>query len=306
MQACKTSRRHARPLELQSSVSKGILFYKPFETALRASSGQTEIKKLLFLLVPLLTGCQSPVKNPELLAFTDISSSTAGEQLSVSDIRFSALRDTALSLGARAGLHYRAEQINTIVNRYQRPLDRIFPFHALVLENNVLPPVLIEGRNTLEQSTPGLLRIADRAYSIAQQAHFITTAPSWRDYLSMNFDKPELPDRTLLPRDAVESKIWDRYVQQGWFAGFEQAHTIFSENIGRLKRDTEGMIRYRVLLAQNMVSPPFVTKNEMGVTGGGNEMAVNDRILQITAMPKLQTDSAYWGTELTARKDGNR
>ena len=78
----------------------------------------------------------------------------------------------------------------------------------------------------------------------------------------------------------------------------QQAELIYKENLGRLKRDYEGMIRYRTLLAQNMVSPPFVGQLDMGVTGGGSDLTVNDRILRITALPALQADSRNWKTEI--------
>ena len=54
------------------------------------------------------------------------------------------------------------------------------------------------------------------------------------------------------------------------------------------------MIRYRKLLAQNMVSPPLVAEKEMGVTGGGDQISVNDRVLTIKALPSLKADSEQW------------
>jgi len=93
--------------------------------------------------------------------------------------------------------------------------------------------------------------------------------------------------------------IWKKYVDEGWKCGIQQADTIFRENVGRLKRDYEGMVRYRTLLAQYMVSPPFVAQLDMGVTGGGSDLTVNDRVLRITAFPALQSDSHIWKTEIT-------
>lgn len=250
-----------------------------------------------------LFGCATSKEvNPELVALTELSAGPGTEQLSLTPMRYNALRDTALSVGARAGLAYRAAAINQILSRYERSLERVFNFNSLMLDHSVLPPVLIEGRNTLEQNSPDVLRLADRSYTIYSQARFVTAPPTWRDYLWLQYSKPDLPDRSLLPRDAPESKIWDRYVQQGWRAGADQANTIFAENIGRLKRDLEGMVRYRILLAQHMVSPPFVAKMDLGVTGGGDAMAVNDRMLQITALPQLQSNSATWDSKVSKNK----
>lgn len=220
--------------------------------------------------------------------------------VSITGVRHLGLRDTALSLGARGGLAWRAVQINRIIRRHERKLDLIYNFNALLLDDNVLPPVLIEGRHTLEQSSDDIIRIADRAYVIHAQARFVTMAPTWREYLLLNFTEPEMPDYSMLPKNDVERGVWDRYVNQGWQAGITQADVIFAENLGRLKRDYEGMIRYRSLLAQNMVSRPFVAKMFLGVTGGDSQMAVNDRILRITTLPQFNTASNQWEAQVTA------
>jgi len=80
----------------------------------------------------------------------------------------------------------------------------------------------------------------------------------------------------------------------GWQKGIEQAYSIFRQNLARLKRDYNGMILYRKLLQEKMVSPPFVSRTELGVTGDGNDMHVNYQVLRITALPRLQTDSRHW------------
>ncbi len=223
----------------------------------------------------------------------------SSRQQQISNLRYSAMRNTAMSLGARGALSFRAAQINEFLNKNSALLDRIFNFNAMLLENNILSPVLIEGRNTLIQDSENTLRFADRTYTIAAQARFVTVAPSWRDYLQMNYLPPETPDKSLLPKNSAESQIWQHYVEAGWQAGLKQAETIYQENLGKLKRDIEGMIRYKTLLTQNMVSAPYVAKLELGITGGGNDLTVNDRVLRITALPYLKSDSKHWKTEIS-------
>lgn len=209
-------------------------------------------------------------------------------------LRYTAIRDTALSLGARGGLAHRARQINVELKQDERYLERIFNFNAMLLDDNVLPPILIEGRDTLDQASTDTIRLSDRQYVILEQARFVTTTPHWREYLWMDFQRPELPDSSLLPKDENEQRVWDRYVSEGWHSGILQANSIFQENLGRIKRDYEGMVRYRTLLAQGIVSAPFVARVEMGVTGNCDELALNDRILRITALPCFETDSRKW------------
>lgn len=262
------------------------------------------MKNLFYLCVGcissiLLVGCTAPSPSGQAIREYQAAGNVDQSAFSITGIRHQSLRDAGLSVGARGGLSWRSQQINQIISRYDKTLDRIFNFHGLVLEHNILPPVLVEGHYTFEQSSPEVIRLADRAYSIIHQARFISMPPTWRDYLYLKYTKPEMPDRSMLPRDDTERKVWDKYVAEGWQAGIDQADSIFSENLGRLKRDYEGMVRYRSLLAQNMVSPPYVAEMNLGITGNDGEMSVNDRIYKITALPsfRYQNKGDDWETQ---------
>lgn len=216
----------------------------------------------------------------------------------INSLRVQALRDTALSLGARGGLAYRTKNIQTVLSNHEKNLDRIFNFYPLLVEDSVLPPVLIEARYALNLTGPDIIRIADRNYKIIHQAKFVTAPPNWREYIFKSFESPELPDKSLLPKNAMEQKIWEKYIDQGWHEGVKQADAILKENLNVLTRDINGMILYRKLLAQQMITPPFVSSIELGITGDRNNLTVNDRILKITAFPSLQTDGSQWKTEI--------
>lgn len=226
------------------------------------------------------------------------ASGNSNGEAAIGALRAQALRETALSLGARGGLAERALQINNTLLNYEPLLDRVFQFNGMLLDDNILPPVLIEARNTLNLSGSDAIRVADRNYKIVNQAKFITAAPTWREYLIMSYDLPQLPDRSLLPRNKPERIIWENDLEEGWKAGLQQAELIFIENINRLVRDYKGMILYRNLLSQRIVSEPLVATMDMGITGNGHDMTVNDRLLRITAFPQLQADSSAWKTEL--------
>lgn len=258
---------------------------------------------LLVGTITVTVSCTTPTANEASSQATlnkyHAASFPTGAAASIGGIRHLSLRDAALSLGARAGLAWRAQQINGIVSRHERQLDLIYNFNSMLLDKNVLPPVLIEGRQTLDQSADDIIRVADRAFSIQSQARFVTMAPTWRDYLKLHYPEPEIPDTSLLPRNDIEKTVWDRYLDEGWQAGVTQADVIFAESLGRLKRDYEGMIRYRTLLAQNMVSLPFVAQVNLGVTGGDSQMAINDRILRITSLPQFIIASNEWNSVIT-------
>jgi defect-in-organelle-trafficking protein DotC len=209
-------------------------------------------------------------------------------------IREMALKELALTLGAQSGLAWRADIIDRALARQARYLDTIYDFNFLVLEHNILPPVLLEGRNTFNLADTQTIRISDRTYKVAKQARFITTPPNWRQYLWMDYRRPDYPPSGLLPRTRKEKEIWRYYVEKGWQQGAEQAGTILEESLARIKEDFGGMILYRKLLAMNMVSPPFVSHTDLGVTGDSSEIHIDDRVLRITALPGLNVNSNEW------------
>lgn len=136
-------------------------------------------------------------------------------KLSVSALRSQSLRDSALSLGARGALASRAKQVNCVLLKHEHLLYRVFNFNAMLLDKNVLPPVLTEGRNSLNLAGTDAIRISDRLYQIIAQAKFVTAAPIWRDYLWMSYTDPETPDKSLLPRTRAERALWKIFIKIG-------------------------------------------------------------------------------------------
>lgn len=244
-----------------------------------------------------LAGCCTQQCGTSTLAqIQELSSNCtgAGSVSSINNIRQQALQETAMSIGAQSGLAYRAKQINAMTQQNSASLDRIFNFNLMMLPHNVLPPVLEQGNSSLNLDDDQTIRISDRTYQIVSQARFVTTPPNWRDYLWLTYTVPEVPYGTLLPQNCNERKIWRTYAAIGWQQGIDQANEIYATNLARLKRDFTGMILYRVLLIQGMVSPPYVARTELGVTGSCSDMRINDQVLRITALPCLQTNSKLW------------
>lgn len=260
------------------------------------------IPSLTLLCFTLLVACSSS-KNQlpgdtgslkGLQAMANVQSKKAIKRRHISKIKEMALRENALSVGAQSGLAWQARMIDDQLTKQARRLDAVYDFNSLILEHNILPPVLLEGRNTLNLADTQTIRISDRTYKVAKQARFVTTPPTWRQYLWMDYKKPEYPNIALLPKTRKERQVWSYYVEKGWRNGIEQATTILEESIARLKEDYTGMILYRKLLAMNMVSPPFVSHTDLGVTGDASEIHIDDRVLRITALPALNINSKEW------------
>lgn len=251
------------------------------------------------LAISLLTGC-STLKTPNQKY--SVKAIKVQEAPKISAIRLEALKQTARSTAAQGALAWRSEQLNAMLTTQKRNLDHIFNFNYLILNKNVMPPILVEANNTLNLADDFTIRVSDKEYQIIQPPRFITTPPNWRNYIWMAYKKPEDPNYTLLPQNPVERKIWDDSVKTGWREGIEQADQIFTANLARLRRDYNGMVLYRKLLAQNMVSPPYVSQADLGITGDANKININDRILRITAIPQFKTETKNWRPALPIKK----
>lgn len=256
-----------------------------------------------YILCLLLAACSTTQPRPpgDTASLSGLQAMSLGvlptnprTQPTMGKIREMALRETALTLSAQAALAWRARIIDDELTQQARHLDSIYDFSALILEHNVLPPVLLEGRNTLNLADAQTIRVSDRTYKVFKQAHFVTTPPTWRQYLWMDFVPPEYPNVTLLPKTREERQVWCFYIMEGWKRGIEQANNIMEDNIARIKEDFGGMIRYRKLLALNMVSAPYVSHTDLGITGDGSEIHIDDQVLRITALPELNVNSSEW------------
>lgn len=250
----------------------------------------------------LMMACSSPPPRDQVTAivgYINANDLPRANSSKISNIRLQALREGATTLGARGALAWRAEHINTALQQEIPYLDHIFDFNQLLLNQNVLPPVIVESQGNLTLDNNDALRTANKTYQIVAKARFVTAPPTWRTYLWMYYKKPGLPEKSLLPTNSAEADVWDEYLKQGWKEGLKQANDIFSANLSRLKRDYLGMVRYRKMVAAGIISAPTISKAELGITGDENQMRINDAITRITSHSVLELNSSKWKPILT-------
>ena len=230
------------------------------------------------------------------LRLEDIKSGRSLPEDAINPIRAEALKEAALTYGARAGLYARAREINQLLDAEAALLDKNFPFAPLILAHNVLPPVIQSGHDTVRKHHDAQLQFADAVYEIVRPAKLAVAPPDWRTYLYVRARRPDPPDETLLPNRAKAAEVayWERSVEEGWNRGAQQADQTFRVQLNRLERDLTGMALYRQLLAKGMVTPPRLTEQQRGVTTERNRMRVNDRVLEISENTHFQTDNQRW------------
>ena len=216
------------------------------------------------------------------------------------DIRGDAIKEAALSYGARGGLSWRTWHIRRELEQSARYMDKVYNFRQLLIPAPsgllIEPPVISEAMDAVLIDNKGMdAALADRVLNINKNARIVTAPRTWRFYLEREWgDAVAPPPDILRPSTDQERATWTRYVTQGWNKGVDQADEIFQADLNKLSADFKGMVRYRELLAQGMVSPPYTSQVYRGVTGDGNTMRVGDRALEITDLPQLQTGSEKW------------
>ncbi len=215
------------------------------------------------------------------------------------NIRRDAVVEAAVSYGARAGLAWRTYEIRQEIEQRARYLDKVFDFSSLLIPAPsgllIEPPIVSEGINAMIIETDGQeAAVSDRIYNIVNNARIVSAPRNWRTYLEREYGNVDPPPDILRPENAEERAIWIEQVNKGWEEGVRQADEIFEEDLNLLNADFQGMIRYRLLLSQGMISAPFSLLTDRGVTGGGDEMRIGDRAVQITGRPQLMTGFDEW------------
>ena len=235
---------------------------------------------------------------PSNLSKDQILSSQVGSwsKVQVDDGRAELIQVAAVSLGSQAGMAARAREIETALLSRATQYDRAFNFSAIMLEPGFLPPVITQGIDAYNQPNDNEARAADCIFKIERPARIVPVAPTWRTYLLGNSTPAVRPDSSVLPKTAEEKRLWDEWASSGWNQGARQADENFEANLARLRQDMQGMVRFKILYEQGLVSKPKLSRSFLGVTGGGDEMAVNDRIIRITQKSALDANTKNWST----------
>lgn len=218
-------------------------------------------------------------------------------------IRHDALREAALSYGARGGLAHRTFEIQRRLAEQEATLSKTFDFKRLLINAPsgllIEPPIVSDAQRAVIVTGGGQkAAVADRIIRINRIARIVTASRDWRLYLERDWGKVEPPPGLLVPKTKEERADWRKWVKEGWDAGVIQADDTFEADLDRMTSDFVGMVHYRELLAQGMISPPFAIHEDRGITGGGAEMRIGDRGVTITGQSTLIPRSEQWQSTL--------
>lgn len=233
----------------------------------------------------------APPTLSELLKQTPASPDGAG----MPTIRFNAIRETAITFGAQAGLARRTFDNLKRLERQAQELDVIYNFQSLMVEGNVVPPVMTETTDVYDQSSEDMLRVIGKVFRIEQQARFTYAPPTWRAYLMMGYTFDSNVVAAVAPQTDAERQLWKQGAEEGFALGSAQADTILKDNFARLQRDFLGMVKYHQMLEAGMVTKPYVASTQRGVVRAEDgSMHVGEVFLRITASPDFVSEPGKW------------
>ena len=212
--------------------------------------------------------------------------------------RQAAMRDAAISFGMQSGLVRRGYELGGMLKRYRRELDRVFRFDRLVIARDgflVAPPVVVETTDAFRRSGEGdRAATARRVLRIERPAEVLGSAPGWQGYFDRTWEPAKPPSEVLFPRTEEERRLWREWVRRGWEEGVRLAEETFAADLDRLDRDFRGIVTWRILEAQEIVTAPELEVVERPVVGGGRHMRVDERELVIRAPARLNPVTEDW------------
>ena len=208
--------------------------------------------------------------------------SKKGEDGVRASMRAPTIKETGLAFGAQAGLHWRYEQINKLIDtKYRGRLDQV-SFRPFILEGRILMPSILVVKNDENYLSDTKLVESNISFKVDEEARIVSVPPTYRNYLVRNFDPPRPVNPILKPTTEIEEKLWRSALKEGFEKGVEMADDIFNDGLLKMEQDLRGRVNYRKMMQLGMVSPAALRVTERGVTFNDRTMNVGETIFEIT------------------------
>lgn len=209
-------------------------------------------------------------------------------------LRYKAIRQEALRLGAQTGLAYRYTMIMEYMQKKEPQLNVAFNFSGFVKDGRLLIPAIQETKNNFAMDyEKGEAVITRLKYTVDEEARIVSVVPTWRDYLWQQYAYPEKPHPSLRPRTKEEVLAWKESLDAGWLAGVSQADSIYDDRIASLTKAVEGRHLYTLLESKKAFTPAALKVVENKITFNGRTMNVGEVIYSIEA-PANYTQASEW------------
>lgn len=211
-------------------------------------------------------------------------------------LRSRTLKETARTLALQKAVKWRYEKIQDFLLERESDLDDIFDFSPLLMKDGkVLPPVISEAGPAYRVESDTQASSSSKAYRIIKPARMVSKTPDWQDYLLKSYSSFGKEDVQVgvLPKNKKERAEWRKAAMEGWKMGVRQAERLYRTNLNKLKRDYRGIIKFKTLAEQGMVSLPVVAEGEHGIEVQGEELSMDRKVFRIT-QPGAFQEEEHW------------
>ena len=214
----------------------------------------------------------------------------------VKNVRKDALKQTAYTLGLQKAVKWRYGKIRALLADQAGRLNQIFEFKPLLMhDGRVLPPAITEATGGYRVESKKQASSVDVVYQIIRPARMVSNPPSWRDYLWQTY--PSFSEKDVqagvLPETDEERQMWKEAAVKGWEVGIQQAERLYRNNLNRLKRDYRGIVKFKTLAEQDIVSLPVLAEGRPGIEVQGKKLSIDRRIFRITQESTFQEESEW-------------
>ena len=219
---------------------------------------------------------------PEIERLMSLKSETSLAAKAGPNVRQAALDLQAISSGSSAGLKWRYDQImDTLLEPNAKYLDRIFNFSRFMADGKIYLPAVRVAQDDIsfgdEKQT--LVRVS---YTVSEKAILRSSAPTFRDYLYLDFTDSDDPHHVLLPKNKAEETVWKEKIKEGFLMGVEQANDMYKDQLAEMRSDYLDRQNYLNLVAKNMISQPSILVQKNGITFNGRTMNVGEVVYQMS------------------------
>jgi defect-in-organelle-trafficking protein DotC len=274
-----------------------------------SQSGAVSVEKTTDVLSTTLgnMGQASPSHHPEPLEH--LLSLQHGDGLTgiskAGGLRAGAMRQEGVTVGAQAGLRFRNQEIQKIIHHYGRHLSDVFNFLPLMIERVVTPPVVQRVTNSVRQYDNDTMRTVRVGYRLVHRARIVTQPPTWRSFLTRSYAKPEVPPDVLLPKNSGERQLWQSAVRQGWVKGVHEANDNFKIDLNLLTSTYLGMLQYKLLLSEHLVSKPNLATTGLRITSEGRRLNIGDEIYRLNRHSHFENPKNWQAVPTAAISSGH-
>lgn len=220
------------------------------------------------------------------------------------EARLEVILSNAREFAIAKGMESRMKTIRETVKNEERNLDAIYNFSPLMVHDRVVPPVITEAKDLVQNPDTLTLKTTGVLYKIQKQAQFSTVAPNWREYLTFPVTQYEVafdetPTRELMPRSMSEKAKWRSATIKGFSEGMDQADNILKYRLNKLNTDYLGMSRFHEFVIAGKITMPSIVNRDLAISSTNSAMALDQRLLTIRTLPAFEGNMTKWSTWIT-------